>query len=185
MDPLDASFFERDPVACARDLVGALFIWHGCSGRIVETEAYSAEDDPACHTAFRPGARAFVEGHPAGSAYVYLNYGVHWLFNVLVKGGGGRGFVLLRALEPVGGLDRMSARRPGRTAGGLCSGPGKLTRALGIDGSAHGRPFLGTGATGLVAGVPAEVIAGPRIGISRGQELPWRFFEAGNRHVSR
>ena len=185
MQRLDSSFFERAPDACARELVGALFVWKGASGRVVETEAYAAEGDPACHTFFRPSARTFVERHPAGTAYVYLNYGVHWLFNILVKGPMGCGFVLLRALEPVEGIERMLARRPQVGPNGLCSGPGKLTRALGIDGSSHGAPFLDDEATGLFGGPVLEVVACPRIGISRGRDLPWRFVEAGSPHASR
>ncbi len=184
MDDLDASFFRRAPVVCAQELIGAVFRWRGCTGRIVETEAYAAAGDPACHTFFRPGARLFVENHAAGTAYVYLNYGVHWLFNVLVKGPEGAGFVLFRALEPVEGISRMAKRR-GRTGPWLlCSGPGRLTQALGIDGSAHGQIFLGRARTGILGGSAAGVAAGRRIGLSRGQDLPWRFYEPGNPHVS-
>jgi DNA-3-methyladenine glycosylase len=182
---LAADFFERDPVDCARELIGAHFIWHGCEGVIVETEAYAAAGDPACHTFFRPSSRSFVEQLPAGTAYVYLNYGVHWLFNVLVKGPQGAGFVLFRALEPVTGLERMIARRGRTDPRDLCSGPGKLTRALGIDGAAHGSAFLGPGKTGIRRGPSVEVIAAARIGISRARDLPWRFLAAGNPHVSR
>ncbi|MDB6076538.1 MAG: 3-methyladenine glycosylase, partial [Akkermansiaceae bacterium] len=97
---LDHEFFRRDPVSCARELIGATFEWDGCLARIVETEAYAAEGDPACHTFFRPGARDFVQRNAAGKSYVYLNYGVHWLFNNLTKAGCGDGFVLFRALRP-------------------------------------------------------------------------------------
>ncbi len=185
MDDLDAAFFRREPVVCARELIGSVFRWRGCAGRIVETEAYAAEGDPACHTFFRPGARLFVENHAAGTAYVYLNYGIHWLFNVLVKGSEGAGFVLFRALEPMEGIPRMAERRERMAPRHLCSGPGRLTQALGIDGSAHGRKFLGRVRTGISRGNAAVVAAGGRIGISRGQDLPWRFYEAGNSHVSR
>lgn len=184
MERLNHSFFQRDPVDCAREIVGSTLVWHGCSGRIVETEAYAAEGDPACHTFFRPSARRFIESHGAGTAYVYLNYGVHWLFNILVKGPAGAGFVLIRALEPLGGIDRMRARRGMPGAGGLCSGPGKLTRALGIGGADHGGAFLEGTETGLWPGAAASVVARPRVGINRGREFPWRFLEAGNPHVS-
>lgn len=184
MDRLDSAFFRRDPVECAREIVGSTLFWHGCTGRIVETEAYAAEGDPACHTFFRPSARSFIEGHEAGTAYVYLNYGVHWLFNILVKGPGGAGFVLIRALEPVGGVDRMRARRGRIEPEELCSGPGKLTRALGIDGSDHGRAFLDGKKTGVWPGAAGPVIARSRVGIARGRDFPWRFLESGNPHVS-
>ena len=185
MERLTPEFFEQDPVICARELIGARFVWSGCEGRIVETEAYTAEGDPACHTFFRPSSRAFVDAHAAGTAYVYLNYGVHWLFNILVKGPDGAGFVLFRALEPIAGIDLMVVRRGKWSPCDLCSGPGKLTQALGIDGSAHGLGFLGDEGRGLFAGEPVSVAAGPRIGISRAINLPWRFCHAGNRFVSR
>jgi DNA-3-methyladenine glycosylase len=185
MHDIEPDFFQRHPVECARDLIGAVFRWHGCAARVVETEAYAAEGDEACHAFFRPGARRFIAAHPPGTAYVYLNYGIHWLFNVLIHGPGMSGFVLFRALEPVEGIDLMVARRGRPALFSLCSGPGKLTAALGIDGSAHGAAFLGGEQTGLMTGRAAEIVSGPRVGISRAEELPWRFHERGNPHVSR
>ena len=186
MERLTAEFFERNSVVeCARGLIGAKFLWHGCEGRIVETEAYAAEGDEACHTFFRPGARAFVASHPAGTAYVYLNYGVHWLFNVLVHGPQGSGFVLFRALEPLAGIEQMMERRGKSRVRDLCSGPGKLTRAMGINGAAHGCEFLSGESTGIVTGASRSVTSSFRIGISRAQDLPWRFHEDANMHVSR
>ena len=177
-EPLGADYFCGTPTTCARGLIGAVFEWGGCAGRIVETEAYAVDGDEACHTASRPSARAFMAAHGPGTAYVYLNYGVHWLFNVLVKGGGEEGFVLFRALEPVDGIATMAARRPKcRKQRDFCSGPGKLTRALGIDGTAHGCSFLNQAETGIRQKTTiSAVMAGPRIGISRAQERPWRFF---------
>lgn len=180
MEWLAPSFFRRDPVECARGIVGATFVWKGSSGRVVETEAYKAEGDPACHTDFRPSARAFIARHDAGTAYVYLNYGLHWLFNILVKGPEGDGFVLLRALEPLDGIDQMQARRPRSRHRDLCSGPGKLTRALGIGGSDHGKGFLEGPGTGLIPGPAGRVVSTARVGITRGKDLPWRFVEAGS-----
>lgn len=185
MERLTAAFFERSPVTCARDLIGSTFVWDGCSGRIVETEAYAAVGDEACHTFFRRGARSFVGAHSAGTAYVYLNYGVHWLFNVLVKGSEGEGLVLLRALEPLTGIGEMTDRRGKSKLSDLCSGPGKLTQALGIEGAHHAQEFLGDPGKGLFAGNPVSVVSGTRIGISRATDLPWRFHEVGNPHVSR
>ncbi|MCH7226627.1 DNA-3-methyladenine glycosylase [Haloferula sp. A504] len=184
-DDLDSSFFKAHPVECARRLIGAEFRWDGCAGRIVETEAYAAEDDPACHTFFRPSARSFVEEKPPGAAYVYLNYGVHWLFNVLVKGGEVSGFVLFRALEPIEGLSMMQTRRSRVKEDELCSGPGRLTQALGISGEAHGAEFLSHEARGIRLGQPMEVLSGPRIGISRGTGLQWRFGAPRCLHLSR
>ncbi len=185
MSPIREDFFKQDPVTCARGLIGCQFVWHGCVGRIVETEAYDAEDDPACHTWFRPSTRAFVERQQAGDAYVYMNYGVHWLFNVLVKGGKRSGFVLLRALEPVSGLEPMRQRRQGVADHLLGAGPGRLTRAFGIDGSVHGAAFLRDEGSGIRPGKPVEIIAGPRIGISRATDLHWRFGDPASRSLSR
>lgn len=185
MKPILEEFFEQDPVTCARGLIGCHFGWHGCEGRIVETEAYDSADDPACHTWFRPRARAFVEARQAGDAYVYMNYGVHWLFNILVKGGARSGFVLFRALEPVSGIGIMRGRRPGVKDALLGAGPGRLTRALGIDGSAHGTAFLRSAGCGVFRGDPVEPVAGPRIGISRATDLPWRFGDPASPSLSR
>ena len=144
---LDRAFFQRDPVTCARELIGCELVWKGCAGIIVETEAYAAVNDEACHTFARPSARAFVEKHDAGAAYVYFNYGMYWLLNVLVKGGSEDGFVLFRAIEPVRGVAAMTRRRLAHRRTKLahprmlCSGPGKLARALGVDGRDHGRDF--------------------------------------------
>lgn len=185
MEMLAASFFENEPVTCARSLIGCQFVWGGCVGRIVETEAYLALDDPACHTWSRPSARAFVASHRAGDAYVYMNYGVHWLFNILVKGKAGSGFVLLRALEPVEGLDQMRGRRGGVSDHHLLAGPGRLTRAFGIDGSAHGSRFMQLPGCGVFAGDPVQTCAGGRIGISKATENPWRFGDPASRSLSR
>src|SRR5881409_1461954 len=130
---LRASFFKRDPIACARELIGAELIWGDCSGILVEAEAYAAIDDEAAHTFTRPSARSFIERNRAGAAYVYFNYGVHWMLNVLVKGTE-NGFVLIRALEPTRGIPLMRKRRGVDVAHQLCSGPGKLTQALAITG---------------------------------------------------
>jgi DNA-3-methyladenine glycosylase len=190
---LPREFFQRDPVTCARELIGCRLVWGRCAGVIVETEAYSAEGDEACHTWTRPSARAFVAAHAPGAAYVYFNYGMYWMLNVLVKGGAGDGFVLFRALEPTDGLRAMGRRREANRRSGvgpmaptaLCSGPGKLAQALGVTGKDHGIDFCGGERVGIYA--PAEVvtaIAGVRIGISRAQHLPWRFGMAGNGHLS-
>jgi len=182
---LTPDFFRRPPGVCARALIGCIFRWHGCEGRIVETESYEEFDDPACHTWNRPAARNFIATHDAGTAYVYLNYGVHWLFNVLTKGPEGNGFVLFRALEPVAGLEEMRKRRGVSDEISLCSGPGKLTKALGIMGIHHGVDFLGGGPTGIREGGGMEIVTGGRIGISRAAERPWRFGAAASSCLSR
>ncbi len=176
VERLDASYFELDPVSCARGLIGCHLRWDGCEVRIVETEAYDAEGDEACHTWSRPSARDFVARQGPGDAYVYLNYGMHWLFNLLVKGGPREGFVLLRAVEAVRGIERMRQRRGGCQDRLLGAGPARLTQALGIDGSLHGARFLTHRSRGIFRGDGAvECVAGPRIGISKAVDLPWRF----------
>lgn len=185
MEPIFEDFFAQDPVTCARGLIGCHFVWHGCVGRIVETEAYDSVDDPACHTWFRPSTRAFVDAQQTGDAYVYMNYGVHWLFNILVKGGKRSGFVLFRALEPVSGIDLMRGRRQRVKDCLLGAGPGRLTRALGIDGNVHGVSFLRAEGCGLLRGEPVQPIAGPRIGISRAKDLLWRFGDPASASLSR
>lgn len=185
--PLPRAFFERPHLQVARSLLGCLLIRDGLVGRIVEAESYGARGDRACHTIARPSARAFLAAHPAGTAYVYLNYGVHWLLNVLAKDGQNEGIVLIRALEPLAGLDTMAARRRTDDPRALCSGPGKLSRAFGLDGTHHGHDLL-TG-SGLFLAAPApgkvRVARGPRVGISQAVDKPWRFWISGNPWVSR
>lgn len=181
---IERPFFTGTPTGCARGLIGCRLEWQGCAGVIVETEAYEAEGDEACHTHFRPSARRFVEEHEAGTAYVYLNYGVHWLLNVLVKGKRD-GFVLFRAMEPARGLVRMRARRKRKRDHELCSGPGKLTQALGIKGDLHGADLFSRRGFVIEAGrEEAEPWAGPRIGISKAKERPWRFLRKGSPSLS-
>lgn len=189
--PLSIQFFERDVLTVARDLIGMELHWHGCSGVIIETEAYAAENDPACHTASRPSARAFMANHEPGTAYVYFNYGMYWLFNLLVKGGPNDGLILIRAIDPFKGIDQMLQRRQGRKHHQLCSGPGKLTVALGITGEHHGLPMVGPQRKlecylAQPNGLPArkQILADSRVGISKATELPWRFLLADHPGVS-
>lgn len=180
-------FFRRNPAECAWDLIGAIFRWDGGVGRIVETEAYCAIGDEACHTWFRPSARKFIAEHAPGAAYVYLNYGVHWLFNVLVKGGEEAGFVLFRAVEPLEDIPQMRVRTGNRGPDvKMGAGPGKLTKMLGIRGDAHGAEFLLSENRGIFAAAETpEIVTGPRIGISREVGKPWRFGAAGSAALSR
>jgi DNA-3-methyladenine glycosylase len=185
-DGVAREFFERDPVTCARELIGCTLRVGTCSGIIVETEAYAALGDPACHTWRRPGAREFVARHQPGAAYVYLNYGLHWLFNLLVKGGESDGFVLIRALEPSGGIELMQQRRKRLKREALCNGPGKLTQALGITGRLHGSDSLCGEGWRLSHGEKKDhsILVSRRIGISQAAEYPWRFLLRGSRCVS-
>ncbi len=187
-ETLSRVFFQRDPVVCARELVGMHFRWHGCSGIVVETEAYSSDGDEACHSFMRPSARDFMDRHEAGTAYVYLNYGVHWLTNILIKDGPAHGFVLLRALEPLSGISGMKSRRNKSKLQDLCSGPGKLSRALGIDGRHHGCSLVQSSDRAFApppSGSPLpDVTADVRIGISNATHLPWRFLALDSPFVS-
>jgi DNA-3-methyladenine glycosylase len=179
-------FFQRDPLSCARELIGMELIWGSCSGIVVEVEAYAAINDEAAHTFTRPSACGFIERNKAGAAYVYFNYGVHWMLNVLVKGQA-NGFVLIRALEPRRGVELMKKRRPVNDLHQLCSGPGKLTQALGITDRHHEMDLCVDPRHCFVSSAEAmfDVVADKRIGISRSAHLPWRFTLRGSPFVSR
>jgi len=188
---LGREFFQRDPLVCARELIGCELVWNAAGGLVVEVEAYAEEGDEASHTFVRPSARKFIGDYQPGAAYVYMNYGVHWLLNVLVKGGR-NGFVLIRALEPTRGLRQMERRRlaGARSAvvyslHALCSGPGKLAQALAVDGRDHGRDLCAGGRIGFLPPVsPPDVETDVRIGISKAAHLPWRFLARGSQFVS-
>ncbi len=183
---IGADFFQRDPLACARDLIGTQLVWGRCTGIIVETEAYLTENDEACHTFNRPSTRRFVERNQPGAAYIYLNYGVHWMLNVLVKGAPRTGLILIRAIEPTSGLPLMTHRRGVENIRQLCSGPGKLTQALAITIRHHERDLcVDPRHCFRERAADVEVVADPRIGITRSAELPWRFTLRGSAFVSR
>ena len=171
-------------VQASRALVGWTLEHGGASGRIVETEAYH-ETEPACHAHVGRTARTHVLFEAPGTAYVHRSYGIHALFNVVAESEGVGAAVLIRALEPLTGLDTMRARRGVDAAQQLCSGPGKLTQALGIGLVLNGSD-LRRGPIGLrPPDTPApRLVVGPRIGITKAADLPWRFCAAGSRHVS-
>lgn len=179
-------FFQRNPIVCARELIGAELIWGDCAGTIVEVEAYAAVGDEAAHTFTRPSARRFIDENQPGAAYVYFNYGVHWMLNVLVKGNE-NGFVLFRALEPLRGIERMQRRRGMKDLRALCSGPGKLTRALGITGRHHEMDLCSDPRHCFVhkPRARAEIVADRRIGITRSADFHWRFTLRDSPFVSR
>jgi DNA-3-methyladenine glycosylase len=183
---IPASFFEHDPLICARELIGAELIWGNCSGVLVETEAYNAINDEACHTFMRPSTRAFIERNKAGAAYVYFNYGMHWMLNVLVKGQE-NGFVLIRALEPKAGIERMKKRRKLDDVKRLCSGPGKITQALDITDRHHEMDLCSDPRHCFAQNTETtvKVVADQRIGITRSAHLPWRFTLRSSPFVSR
>src|SRR6266487_5927651 len=183
---LPREFFQRDPLTCARELIGTELVWGDCSGIVVEAEAYAAIDDEAAHTFTRPSARRFIERNKAGAAYVYFNYGVQWMLNVLVKGDA-NGFVLIRALEPRRGAELMQRRRRVDDLHKLCSGPGKLTQEIGITDRHHEMDLCGDPLHCFVSDAEAtfDIVADKRIGISRSAHLRWRFTLRGSPFLSR
>jgi DNA-3-methyladenine glycosylase len=177
-------FFARDVHAVARELVGATFLVGGVGGVVVETEAYAPED-PASHSyRGRTARNTTMFGHP-GHLYVYRSYGIHWCANVVCGEEGLGAAVLLRALEPTHGLEEMRARRGIDDIGSLCSGPGRLCQALGITGAHDGLPLDEEPFELSAAGEAAEVFVGPRVGITRAQDLAWRYSLRSSPFVSR
>jgi DNA-3-methyladenine glycosylase len=181
------AFFERPVLEVARDLVGCVVVHGTTSGRVVETEAYH-HSEPACHAYVGLTERTSTLFGPPARAYVYRSYGIHALLNAVCEPEGIGAAVLIRALEPLDGLELMRARRGLQRAAELCSGPGKLTQALAVELEHNGTSLL-DGPVRIEpppAGAPAPRIAvGPRIGITKAAELPWRFYALGSRHVSR
>jgi DNA-3-methyladenine glycosylase len=184
---LGAAFYDRPVVEVAQDLVGCVLEHDGCAGVIVETEAYH-HSEPAAHSYVGLTARTSVLFSEPGKAYIYRSYGIHALLNAVCEHESVGAAVLIRALEPLEGIDVMRARRGVARDVDLCNGPGKLTEALGVD--------LDLNDTSLVEGPilihdrePAwkdtKLVIGPRVGITKAVELPWRFCAAGSRSVSR
>ena len=190
--------FSAPSHVVARRLIGVTLLVDGVGGRIVETEAYD-QTDPASHTFGGPTARNAAMFGPPGCAYVYRSYGLHWCINTVCREAGHGAGVLLRALEPTHGIEVQQARRGVHDVRLLCAGPGRLAQALGIDAGFNGRPLdqppfallepgCDAGAAGETGGVgpaPLEVVTGPRIGISKAVDVPWRFGLRGSRYLSR
>ena len=181
---LRQKFFDRSVHEVAPELIGATLLFNGIGGVIVEVEAYH-HTDPAAHSFGGETARNAVMFGPPGFAYVYRSYGIHWCVNFVCETEGSASAVLIRALEPIEGLATMRRRRGGVDDRLLCSGPGKLTEALGITGKHNGlaldrAPFE----LRARANVP-EVVVGPRIGITKAVELPWRYGLKGSRFLSK
>jgi DNA-3-methyladenine glycosylase len=184
---VNREFFDRSVHEVARDLIGCRLAVGETAGIIVETEAYEASD-PACHAYIGRTARNEVLFGPPGHTYVYLSYGIHSLLNFVTEPEGTASAVLIRALEPTEGIELMRDRRGRNEIEELCSGPGKLTEALGVDLSLNDAdlfepPFELSEPVGEWAGF--EVVTGPRIGITKAAELPWRYCVSGSRYVSR
>lgn len=184
---MEPAFYERPVLDVARDLIGCVVSHAGASGAIVETEAYH-HDEPACHAYVGLTPRTATLFGPAGRAYVYRSYGIHALLNAVCEAEGVGAAVLIRALEPLDGIDLMRERRGVERVEELCSGPGKLTQALAIELDRNGAD-LHAGPVTIAPRPPAwrdvALVAGPRIGITKAVDLPWRFSARGNGHVSR
>jgi DNA-3-methyladenine glycosylase len=184
---LDAGFYDRPVLEVARDLIGCTVVHGETSGVIVEAEAYH-HSEPACHAFVGVTPRTTTLFGRPGRAYVYRSYGIHACLNAVCEPEGVGAAVLIRALEPLTGIELMRTRRRVARDEDVCSGPGKLTQALGISLDMNGTSLLGDGP--ITFGEPPadrpapEVLAGTRIGITKAAELPWRFCAADSRHVS-
>jgi DNA-3-methyladenine glycosylase len=174
----------RDAVTVARDLIGARLLVNGIGGTIVETEAYDPAD-PASHSFGGPRPRNAAMFGPVGRAYVYRIYGAHWCFNIVCDRTKPGSAVLIRALEPTEGLDVMAGRRGTEDPRRLCSGPGKLCQALAIDKALDHAPLDAPPFVLERRLPPASLAVGPRIGITKGAETPWRFGLKGSPFLSR
>jgi DNA-3-methyladenine glycosylase len=184
---LGEDFFARSVHDVARDLIGCELCFDGVGGVVVETESYERED-PACHAYVGLTPRTETLFGPPGRAYVYLSYGIHSLLNAVAEPEGSAAAVLIRALEPRYGIEEMSGRRGRVEPRELCSGPGKLTEALGVGLESNGA--LLTAPPFELRERPADwrgvrVATGPRIGIARAADYPWRFCAAGSDYLSR
>ncbi len=186
---LRGEFFARGTRVVAAELLGCTLMHEGVGGVIVETEAYE-EHEPACHAYVGRTARTAVLFGPPGRAYVYVCYGIHRMFNVVAEADGVAGAVLVRALRPTRGIEEMRLRRPRAGTGdrGLCSGPGKICEALAIrrsqtDQSLEDGPIAIHAAS--AGDRPPAVVTGPRIGLTKAADLPWRYCERGSPYLSR
>jgi len=181
---VDAAFFARPASEVARDLLGCRLVTDDAAGRIVEVEVYD-QDDPASHSFRGVTPRTTVMFGPPGHLYVYRSYGIHWCANVVCEPEGRGAAVLLRALEPLEGLDAMRRRRGMDTERLLCAGPGRLCQALGIDGTMNATSVL-DGPVRVEEGERVdEIVIGPRIGISVAVDEPRRLAVAGSPYRSR
>jgi DNA-3-methyladenine glycosylase len=184
---LNESFYSRPTVNVARELLGKVLVHKKTAGRIVEVEAYLGVEDLAAHASRGVTERTRVLFGPPGRAYVYLSYGMHECLNFVAEPDGVAGCVLIRAVEPLSGLELMRKRRPAaRESRQLCSGPGKLTAALGITRALNGANMTRGGEFVVRSGpAPVEIVTTTRIGITKCADWPLRFYEKGSRFVSR
>jgi DNA-3-methyladenine glycosylase len=172
--PLKRAFFARSVHEVAPDLIGATLLVNGVGGIIVEVEAYH-HTDPAAHSFRGPTPRNKVMFGPPGFSYVYRSYGIHWCVNFVCEEEGSASAVLIRALQPTHGIAAMRRRRRLHDERSLCSGPGKLTEALGISDQHNGLPLDASPIALHARAGKADVVAGLRIGLTKAVELPWRY----------
>ena len=182
--PLGKKYFNQPTVSLAKSLLGKYLVFKNLKGIIVETEAYLYRDDPGCHASRGITVRNAPMFEEAGRAYVYLIYGMYHCLNI-VSGKKGEGeAVLIRALEPVTGIEIMQKRRKTKKIENLCNGPGKLTQAFGITRKQNNLSLLSGDFRVYDSKIKPEISTSTRIGLSLGKELPLRFFITGNRFVS-
>lgn len=190
MKVLSRSFYRRSPLVVAPELLGKVLVSDGLAARIVEVEAYCGSEDPGSHAYRGMTKRNATMFGPAGRLYVYFTYGMHWCANAVCGDEGEGVAVLLRAAEPLEGLEVMRARRPAaRTDRDLCRGPARLCQAFALTGDHDGADLVaGDREVGLFddgTSPPEAPAVSSRIGLSAGQDLPWRWCDPGSRHLSR
>ena len=181
MPHVTPTFFDRPAEAVAPELIGATLLVDGVGGVLVEVEAYD-QADPASHSFRGPTPRNAAMFGPPGHVYVYKIYGMHWCLNFVCQTGSA---VLIRALEPTAGLDRMAERRGGLAPRQLCSGPGKLCQALAIDRAHDGLSLAATPFSLTLPDTALDIGVGPRIGITKGVDTPWRFAQRSSPFLSK
>lgn len=189
LPPLPVDFYLQPTLVAAREILGCILVRRSVegviAGRIVEAEAYLL-NDPACHASRGQTPRNSVMFGPPGRAYVYFTYGMHWCFNAVTQPEGVAEAVLIRALEPLAGIELMQRRRGVTELRLLTSGPARLTQALGIDGAVNGTRLDSETLAILGPGrAPARIIEAPRVGIRQAADLPWRFYDADSLFISR
>ena len=181
---LTRSFFNRSVLEVAPDLIGATLLFDGVGGRLVEVEAYH-HTEPAAHSFRGPTARNAVMFGPAGYAYVYRSYGIHWCLNFVCEPKGSASAVLIRAIEPTAGLPAMRRRRGVADERLLCSGPGRLCQALRVTALHNGLALDQPPFELFARHDEVEIVTGPRIGITKAVDKPWRYGERGSRFLSK
>ncbi len=181
---LTRKFFDRSVHEVAPELIGATLLFNGAGGLIVEVEAYH-HTDPAAHSYRGQTPRNAVMFGPAGFAYVYRSYGIHWCVNFVCEEAGSASAILIRAVEPTEGLAAMRRRRGLPEARDLCSGPGKLCEALGVTIKHNGLPLDRPPFELRARAAAPEIVTGPRIGITKAADYPWRFGLKGSRFLSK